>query len=731
MNRRPVALTVSIVSLVIWFAVGGILGPVSGKLAEVQKNRNSEFLPENAESTLAQAALDTFNEGTGSDVPLTVVFEKTGGRLSAADQDAIDAAVRTALAKPTLSKIVRTVTLPDGTVVPSVFPSTPEQRAFATSADGEAYVVNVLLDASFLEEGGEGFQKVKVLAEEASSALQSPAPGVQGYVTGAIGIFAEFAAAFGNIDTLLLLVTALVVAVILIVVYRSPFLWIFPLLSAGMALVAAQGAIYWLAKHDILTLNGQSQGILTVLVFGAATDYALLLIARYREELRHVESKYEAMNNALKGVWEPIAASAGTVSVGLLCLQLSELKSNAGLGPVGAVGVASSLIVLLTFLPSLLVLFGRKVFWPFVPHYGTEVVETKGIWGKVSRQVGTHPRRLWAVSTIALLLLASATVTLKADGLAELDVFTDREAPAVVGYQVLSDHKLISPSADASIVVNAAATKDVLATLAKDPAVGRSTPRFEGDIVNTCGDLLSCNELKVVDGKAVIDIFLVPQEDAEQAQRVLRAVRDSVHAVPGADALVGGQAAANLDVQDASQRDRKVIIPIVLVVIMLILMVLLRSVLAPILLIATVVLSFFATLGASALVFNHVFDFKGADSSYPLFAFVFLVALGIDYNIFLMTRVREESMRMGTRKGTLKALAVTGGVITSAGVVLAATFSVLGVLPLVFLAQLGFAVAFGVLLDTLIVRSLLVPALAHDIGSKIWWPSKLQHTSND
>lgn len=722
MKRRPVALTIAITSLVVWLGVGGVLGPVAGKLAEVQKNQNADFLPANAESTRAQKVLDEFNAQLGNDIPLTVVFEKTTGKLTPADQDAIDAAVRTAIAKPELSKIVRTLTTPNGDVVPSVFPATPEQRAFATSADGEAYVVNVLLDASFLEGGGEGFQKVKVLAEEASSALESPAPGVTGYVTGAIGIFAEFAAAFGNIDTVLLLVTALVVALILIVVYRSPFLWIFPLLSAGIALTAAQGAIYWLAKHDILTLNGQSQGILTVLVFGAATDYALLLIARYREELRHVESKYEAMGNALKGVWEPITASAGTVSVGLLCLQLSELKSNAGLGPVGAVGVVSSLIVLLTFLPALLVLFGRRVFWPFVPHYGTEVVETKGIWGKVSRQVGTHPRRLWAGSTIALLLLASATVTLKADGLAELDVFTDRQAPAVLGYQVLSDHKLISPSPDAAVVVNADSIDEVVAALAKDPNVGRSAPRTASAM---------STEPVVKSGKAVVDIYLAPQADAEQAQSALREIREMVHAVPGADALVGGQAAGNLDVQDASQRDRRVIIPIVLFVIMLILMLLLRSVLAPILLIATVVLSFFATLGASALVFNHIFDFKGADSSYPLFAFVFLVALGIDYNIFLMTRVREESIRMGTRKGTLKALAVTGGVITSAGVVLAATFSVLGVLPLVFLAQLGFAVAFGVLLDTLIVRSLLVPALAHDIGSKIWWPSKLQHTSND
>lgn len=720
MIRRPVALAVSAVTLILWLAIGGVLGPVAGKLAEVQKNQNSDFLPENAESTRAQEILDSFNDGQAGALPLTVVFEKTGGQLTESDKDAIDAAVRTALGKPNLSKIVKTVMLPDGSSVPSVFPATPEQRMFATSADGEAYVVNVILDASFLEEEGEGFQKVRVLAQEARDVLEAPAPNVTGYVTGAIGIFAEFAAAFGSIDGLLLAVTATVVAVILIVVYRSPFLWLFPLIAAGIALTASQGLIYWLAKSEILTLNGQSQGILLVLVFGAATDYALLLIARYREELRNVESKYEAMATAWKGVWEPIAASAGTVSVGLLCLQLSELKSNAGLGPVGAVGVATSMLVILTFLPALLVLFGRRVFWPFIPHYGSEVVETKGIWGKVANQVGTHPRRLWIGSTLALLLLASATVTLKADGLAELDVFTNKDAPAVVGFQVLSEHKLISPAPDASVVVNADYADDVLAVLKDQDTVGRAEIRTAAAM---------SPEFLVKNGKSAIDVYLVPQPDAELTQSVLRDIRDVIHDVDGADALLGGQAAGNLDVQDASQRDRVLIIPVVLLVIMLILMVLLRSILAPILLIATVVLSFFATLGASALVFNHIFDFKGADSSYPLFAFVFLVALGIDYNIFLMTRVREESIRTGTRPGTLKALAVTGGVITSAGIVLAATFAVLGVLPLVFLVQLGFAVAFGVLLDTLIVRSLLVPALAYDIGPRIWWPSKLQRTS--
>ena len=716
-QRRPRAFLFSVIALVVWFALGGALGPVAGKLADVQKNQNSDFLPASAESAQAQKVLDSFNTGNAMELPLTVVFEKTDGKITEADQDAIDAAVQVALKKPELSKIVKTIDMGNGIKVPAVFPATHEQQALATSKDGQAYVINAVLDfTSILGNGGEGFKKIGALAEEAKSALESPAPGVKGYVTGVVGIFAELAGAFANIDTVLLGVTVLVVAVILIVVYRSPFLWFFPLLSAGLALTTAQGAIYWLAKHDILTLNGQSQGILTVLVFGAATDYALLLIARYREELRHVESKYEAMGNALKAVWEPIAASAGTVAVGLLCLQLSELKSNAGLGPVGAVGVASALVVLLTFLPATLVLVGRRVFWPFVPHVGTEIVEIKGVWGRIARAVGQRPRRMWVVTGIALLLLASATTTLKAEGLADTDVFTNKNSPALQGVEILGKHNLVSPSADATIVLNESALNKTFAALANDSAIARYAPRTADPRSTTP---------QVVNGKVAIDVFLEPQENAQQTQSMLRELRATLHAVPGADALVGGQAAQNLDVQDASRHDRKLIIPIVLLVIMVILMLLLRSVLAPVLLIGTVVLSYFGTLGASALVFNHIFKFPGADASFPLFAFVFLVALGIDYNIFLMTRVREESQKLGTREGTLKALAVTGGVITSAGIVLAATFSVLGVLPLVFLAETGFAVAFGVLLDTLIVRSLLVPALTHDLGSIVWWPSKL------
>jgi RND superfamily putative drug exporter len=313
--------------------------------------------------------------------------------------------------------------------------------------------------------------------------------------------------------------------------------------------------------------------------------------------------------------------------------------------------------------------------------------------------------------------MAFGLTQLKAEGVSDVEVFTNQDAKPLVGLRVLEKHNLVPPSVDATIVLNAEYLEDVTTAASNTDGVVAATPRTS---ITDAGPVPT-----IVEGLAAIDITFQAVEESSKQQTFIEDLRDNVREVDGAEALVGGNAAANYDVQQSSRRDRVVIIPIILVVITLILMLLLRSILAPIMLLATVVLSFGAALGASAYVFNYLFDFPGADSSFPLFAFVFLVALGIDYNIFLMTRVREESIKLGTHEGVIKALAVTGGVITSAGIVLAATFAVLGVLPLVFLAQLGFAVAFGVLLDTLLVRSVLVPALSLEFGKKIWWPSKL------
>jgi RND superfamily putative drug exporter len=682
--RRPRAFLGVIVLVLLWLVIGGVFSPLSQKLTSVQKNDNASYLPASAESTKALALQKKFQR---QDVlPAIVVYERPGG-ITAADK-AKAAADSRALAG-------------QHGVVGKPTPPIP-------SKDGKALQVVVTVEAKVFDKIPDDVKRIRTIVKS------NVPPGLDVKVTGPGGLVADFAEVFGSIDTTLLLVTGIVVALILLVVYRSLFLWLVPLMSAGLAYTVAQGVLYLLAKHAGLTVNGQSQGILTVLVFGAGTDYALLLISRYREELRRHESKYDAMVRALRGAAPAILASGTTVIIGLLCLLFSELNSNKGLGPVGAVGIASALLVMLTFLPALL-LFGRWLFWPFVPRYGSPSHEDTGLWGRVARLVGRRPRYSWVATAIVLLVLAGFSTTLKADGLSTNDSLT-KKTEAVVGQEVLTRHYPSGSGSPEAIITKADKLNEVIAAAKATPGVAAAVP-FGGGAPGA--------KPKVVDGLVEIDAVLAADPGSPQSDAIVERLRTRVHQVPGAAALVGGSTSANLDVQRASQRDRTVIIPIVLLVILLVLGILLRAVVAPVLLVASVVLSFTATLGVCALAFKHVFHFAGADSAFPLFTFIFLVALGIDYNIFLMTRVREETLAHGTRPGILKGLAVTGGVITSAGVVLAATFSVLGVLPLVFLTELGFAVAFGVLMDTALVRSVLVPALCYDIGKRIWWPSRL------
>ena len=485
-----------------------------------------------------------------------------------------------------------------------------------------------------------------------------------------------------------------------------------------MAEVLAGGIIYKLAKSGIITLDGQSQGILSVLVIGAATDYALLLIARYREELHLEDSRFIAMKRAWRGVVEPIVASGSTVIIGLLTLLLSQLKNSQGLGPVGAIGIFCAMITILTLLPALLVIFGRWIFWPRIPRHDDKDEKLTGIWSKVASATAAHPKRYAAITSVVLIVMAIFVGQLKATGISTTDGFTTNPE-SLVGQKLLVQHFPGGESQPTQILVNqekaagiAAALQQVKGIASVSPEVAMPTPTNPVPAP------------KVVNGNLILNAVLNAPADSPEARKLIPEIRSVVHKIQP-DALVGGISATFYDVDQASHRDRNVIIPIVLVIIAIILGLLLRSIFASIVLLTTVILSFVATLGVSALVFNHLFKFAGADTGFPLFAFVFLVALGIDYNIFLMTRVREEALKLGTRAGTTKGVTVTGGVITSAGIVLAATFTVLGVLPLVFLAEIAFAVAFGVLLDTLIVRSILVPALVHVIGPKIWWPSKL------
>ncbi len=508
---------------------------------------------------------------------------------------------------------------------------------------------------------------------------------------------------------------------ILLVVYRSPILPITVLFTATFGLAIAAMVIYPLAKNDIIGLNGQSQGILSILVVGAATDYSLLLVSRYREELHEHPSKWVAMRVAWRAAVEPIAASAATVILGLLCLLLSQLGSTRGLGPIGALGIAGALVASLTFLPAVLLLFGRRIFWPIVPRvdhvHAEDSVGRRGLWGRVAGIVGRHPRRTWVLALVALLACAAFAPTLKAGGVTQSQLFLNK-VESVTGQEVLARHFPAGSGSPVQIIAAQAKAEQALTAV---KSVGGVASAFMGQTPGV--------PPKVVDGNVLIQATLTPAADSPAAEGVVERLRDRLDQV-GPDVLVGGSTAINLDVRQASERDLRVIIPAILAVVFLVLMLLLRALVAPLVLVVANVISFAATLGVAAVVFNHVFGFPGSDPATPLYAFVFLVALGIDYSIFLMTRVREEARERGTRPGILVGLAVTGGVITSAGIVLAATFSALSVIPILFLVQIAFIVAFGVLLDTLVVRSLLVPAFAHDIGARIWWPSRLGRQSS-
>jgi putative drug exporter of the RND superfamily len=685
-RRRWIALGL----FVLWLLVAGFVGPYSGKLADVEKNDNAAFLPKTAESTEVNDLQQRFVDQDTT--PGILVWERESG-ITAADRT---------LATQELAAVRS---------VPRVLSVTP----LIPSRDGKALQAVVQLEGT---DGNELTDAANGVRDEVKGGN-----GLAAYVTGPAGLLADFISAFAGIDSTLLLVTGIVVIVILLLVYRSPVLWVFPLLSVGFGYSLAAGLVYALAKNDVLTLNGQSQGILTVLVFGAGTDYALLIISRFREELRRHENKYDAMGAALRGAGPAILASGVTVILGLLCLLVSDLSSNKSLGPVAALGIAATMSAMLTLLPALLALAGRRAFWPFVPRYGSEGSETTGLWGRVAGFVGRHGRPTAAVVALVLVALAFGISQLRVSGIAQSDSFTTTPE-SVTGQQALERHFPAGVGSPAVIITRSAAAEQVLSVVQRTQGVSDAAFLPAGG--SAAGPAPATSAPPRVEGGLVeIDATLASAPDSTAAYDTVQRLRSAVHAVPGADAKVGGFSAINLDVSDASKRDRVVIIPIVLAVIFVVLALLLRALVAPLLLIVTVVLSFAATLGVCALVFNHVFGFAGADTSFPLFAFVFLVALGIDYNIFLMTRVREETLHIGTRQGVLRGLAVTGGVITSAGVVLAATFSVLGVLPLVFLAEVGFAVAFGVLLDTIVVRSLLVPALVYDIGRLVWWPSAL------
>ncbi len=568
--------------------------------------------------------------------------------------------------------------------------------------------------------------------------------GISVHVTGPAGFTADLIEGFSGIDDEILLgVALLAVFIILICVYRSLLLSVAVLATSLFALCVALLSVWWLAKAGILMLSGQTQGILFILVIGAATDYSLLHVSRYREELRVTTDNWAASMQAVRKSAEPIAASGGPVIAGLLCLLLSDLKSNSSLGPVAAIGIIFAMLSALTLLPALLFAFGRNAFWPRRPKFEPAVVAREhgvhatGAWAKLAQGIKRRPRLIWMVTTAVLLVGVFGATALNASGVPQSDLVLGA-SEARDGQAILGDHFAGGTGSPVLVVVPEAELQDAANVLLAQKGIGSvtviaadsrsGTANVTAQGIDTAGAPGSPSPTAtVVHGDVMLQGTLSSAADSDAAAGIVREIRSSLSSVVP-DALVGGVTATAIDTNDASIHDRNLIIRVVLVVILLILMMLLRSVLAPVLLVITTVLSFGTALGVAAVAFNGVFTFPGADPAVPLYGFIFLVALGIDYNIFLMTRVREESIKHGTREGVIRGLAIPGGVITSAGLVLAATFSALAVIPILFLFQIAFIVAFGVLLDTFVVRSLLVPALAYDIGKTIWWPSKLSRT---
>lgn len=706
---RWLRIVVPTVLVLVWLVLAGIGGPTFGKLSGVSSNDQAAFLPASAESTEVQDWQKRFTD-SGS-IPAIVVVE--------ADGSIPKSELGTTYAD--LGEKLGSV----GGVEPAPEGQSTSVAGPIPSEDGRAveYIVPI----------ADSDEVKTVVADLRAAAADGVPEGARVWVTGPAGLTADLVNAFGGIDGILLLVAVAAVFVILLLVYRALLLPFLVLLTSVFALCAAILIVYLFALWGWIKLSGQSQGILSILVIGAATDYSLLLVSRYREALEVEESRWVAILRAWRASFEPIVASGATVILALLCLLFSDLNSNKSLGPIAAIGIVFSLFSALTLLPALLAVFGRAAFWPFRPVVGghghkhaegatlTGLEGVRGIWRRVGGLIARRPRVTWIVSFVLLVACALGLTQLKANGVQQTDVILS-QSDAVDGQAVVAEHfdagsgspvLIVAPESEAEAVLTATEKTDGIASAAFYTGGGRPQPGTQADPV-------------VKDGHVLIQATLASEPDSAEAEDVVKGLRTSLST--DGSVLVGGVTAIALDTNETAQSDLIKIIPIVLAVILLILMLLLRSIVAPVILIGSVVLSYAAALGVSALVFNHVFGFPGADAAVPLFGFVFLVALGVDYNIFLMTRVREESLRIGTRPGILRGLGLTGSVITSAGIVLAATFAALAVIPILFLVQIAFIVAFGVLLDTVVVRSLLVPAVSYDIGRTIWWPSKLSRS---
>ncbi|MBG6053700.1 RND superfamily putative drug exporter [Salinibacterium sp. CAN_S4] len=644
-------------------------------------------LPSSAESSLVAAAQENL---PGTDASSALLVFSRGGDMTDAES------ARDRLTDSDVAAITdRAAELADLSLDGFVPPP-------SISDDGTAALVVVPLES--LSDVGEQADRATELRGIANDGLPS---GLGALLTGPEGFAVDVAAVFEGADVTLLLTTVIVVGVLLLVTYRSPWLWLVPLVVVGLAdglagIVAARvGSLLG------ITLDASITGILSVLVFGAGTNYALLLIARYRDELRVVEDRRQAMAKALRGAGPAILASGSTVVLALLTLAFAQLDGNRALGIACAVGVVIAMIFALFVLPAALVLFGRGLFWPYIPKFGSQGSADRGVWHRLGILVSRKPVAVAIVGALVLGALALGVPQIRI-GLAQTERFT-AVPEAVVGQNILADAFSAGSGSPVVIISNNDTVDDVVdAATAVDGVVSATPGVTDGTITQ-------------------VDVVLDAAAETPESFSAVTELRDAVHGIDGADALVGGLDAQTLDVTAAQTADQNLVIPLILILVFLVLVVLLRSLVAPLLLLATVVASFFASLGASWLLFRSVFDFPAVDTNVVLFSFLFLVALGVDYNIFLVTRAKEESIEHGTKVGMIRALSTTGGVITSAGILLAAVFAVLGVLPLITLTQIGIIVCIGVLLDTLLVRTVIVPSLAFITGEKFWWPGRPAH----
>ncbi|NYG54249.1 MMPL family transporter [Nocardioides perillae] len=673
-------------------------GPLAALLRTVT-GRRTAWLVALLPLLLAGGLAAALGEGERAPSPLDTLpagYESTLGTELAAELPADDASVALVLWTATEGQLPGGALGELGALAQEVG-AVGGPRAVRPSEDGTAALAVVPVP------GGSATDVAERVTELRENLDEGVPDGVEAQVTGPAAVQADLAAVFDGADFRLLGATAAVVAVLLVVTYRSPVLWLVPLTVVAVAdRFAAVAATQLMAQLGI-AWDESTVGILSVLVFGAGTDYALLLISRYRDELKRVADRRAAMATAVRRTAEAVVASATTVVLGVLTLLLSLVPTTRGLGFACAVGIVVAAVFALVVLPAALVCFGRWVFWPRVPREGDPtLVEGRSLWRRVGDQVAARPPAFVVGSVVVLAALAAGLAQVST-GLDQSDQFLERPE-AIAAADRLAESFPAGTSSPTQVVTRAAAG-DVLATV-------RST-----------GAVLSADVTDQGDGVSQVDVVLDAAPSSPEAEEAIASLRAELAGYE--DTYVTGTEAQAIDARDGAARDRLVIFPLILALVLVGLGVLLRSVVAPVLLVATVVATYAAALGVSWWVFTGVLGFEALDVSTPLLAFLFLVALGVDYNIFLVTRAREEAEAgHGTRAGVLRALTATGGVITSAGVLLAAVFAVLGVLPLVVLAQIGTVICIGVLLDTLLVRTVLVPALVVVLGDRFWWPRR-------